>query len=188
MIITVDLLGSGNLLDMNQIGKNPKDVTITGFTDQILNFIGQRQTAQLSYVEKIDVLKGIDKEKKAALLKAMGGIKIGGNAEKIGGNVEIVGGYGETPKPNVEIGEKVEEKIGGKVEEKKAEEKIGGKMEEKIGEKKEAKKEEELEIKDDEASNEKGANKKQLQYDDEEVPDQFICSIVSFLSFTIMLK
>lgn len=57
LFVAVDLYGNGkSIVDVNT--ENPKEILITGFSDNILRFIAERgNRAQLDYVEKIDQLK-----------------------------------------------------------------------------------------------------------------------------------
>jgi len=62
LFVAIDLYGSGkSLVDVNESG-NPKDVMITGFSDNILRFISERGNAkQLDYIQHIDEIKGVNK-------------------------------------------------------------------------------------------------------------------------------
>jgi len=62
LFVAIDLYGSGkSLVDVNE-GSNPKDVMITGFSDNILRFVAERGNAkQLEYIQNIDETKGVNK-------------------------------------------------------------------------------------------------------------------------------
>jgi len=62
LFVAIDLYGNGkSIVDINE-GSNPKDIMITGFSDNILRFIVERGNAkQLEYIQKIDEIKGVGK-------------------------------------------------------------------------------------------------------------------------------
>jgi len=64
LFVAMDLYGAGrSIVDVNE-GASPKDVLITGFSDNILRFIVERGNAkQVEYIQTIDQTKGIDKPK-----------------------------------------------------------------------------------------------------------------------------
>lgn len=63
LYVSVDLSGSGKNTISND-EKNPNDIMIAGFSDQILRFIAERgDTTQLQYVEHIDEAKSLNKAK-----------------------------------------------------------------------------------------------------------------------------
>jgi len=62
LFVCVDLNGDGkSLVNLNEGEKHPNDILITGWSDHILRYIAERGTSQLDTVEKIDVIKGLDK-------------------------------------------------------------------------------------------------------------------------------
>eukprot|EP01125_Pyxidicula_operculata_P019184 TRINITY_DN693_c0_g1_i1.p1 TRINITY_DN693_c0_g1~~TRINITY_DN693_c0_g1_i1.p1 ORF type:complete len:2289 (+),score=635.01 TRINITY_DN693_c0_g1_i1:128-6994(+) len=62
LFVSVDLSGSGRS-SISTEDKNPNDVMITGFSDQILRFIAERgDMNQVQYVEHIDEAKGLNKQ------------------------------------------------------------------------------------------------------------------------------
>jgi TROVE domain/U-box domain len=48
-------------LDFSQLARRPNDVSVCGFSESILNFIGQGAESQLRYISNLDTYKGIDK-------------------------------------------------------------------------------------------------------------------------------
>jgi telomerase protein component 1 len=66
LFVTIDLYGSGkSIVDVNE-GANPKDVLVTGFSDNILRFIAERGNhKQLAYIQSIDETKKVGKPKNA---------------------------------------------------------------------------------------------------------------------------
>jgi hypothetical protein len=64
LFVCVDLYGNGkSIVDVNI--DNPKNVLVTGFSDNVLRFIAERGTEkQLEYVMNIDKTKKLDRQKK----------------------------------------------------------------------------------------------------------------------------
>ena len=61
----VDLCNSGkSLVSVDEKLKHPLNIVISGYSDQIFRFLADKEEDQLSYINRIDQIKDLDKKNK----------------------------------------------------------------------------------------------------------------------------